>query len=58
MIERGFLDSEKSGRKDRREKIFHIDDNPGGQETDTFTFEKQLKTTVINILPRATANDP
>ena len=26
------LDAEKSGRRDRREKLFHIDDNPSGQE--------------------------
>ena len=27
------LDTEKTGRKDRREKMFHIDDSPTGQET-------------------------
>ena len=26
-------DSEKSGQRDRREKVFHVDDNPSGQET-------------------------
>ena len=26
-------DSEKSGQRDRREKVFHIDDSPSGQET-------------------------
>ena len=26
------LDSEKSGRRDRREKVFHVDDSPSGQE--------------------------
>ena len=26
-------DSEKSGQRDRREKVFHIDDNPSGQES-------------------------
>ena len=27
------VDLEKSGRKDKRERMFHIDDNPTGQET-------------------------
>ena len=36
------LDAEKSGRRDRRERVFHIDDNPSGQETAT-NYERMLE---------------
>ena len=36
------IDSEKSGQRDRREKVFHIDDNPSGQETNV-NMERMLE---------------
>ena len=35
-------DSEKSGQRDRREKVFHVDDNPSGQET-TVNMERMME---------------
>ena len=35
-------DSEKSGQRDRREKVFHIDDTPSGQETSASVNQERM----------------
>ena len=35
-------DSEKSGQRDRREKVFHIDDSPSGQETSASVNQERM----------------
>ena len=52
-----FLDSEKSGRKDRREKMFHIDDNVSGTERDNSLTDVRMGEKTSDPICGVTATD-